>query len=95
MKDTARTSLLNVGTVLVGFAPIKLPVTVKTYHGVRLTAGPNSCPVWIGNAPTVRSSGELCGYPLYPGQSIDLEIEHVGELYAISEDLSELSWASL
>ena len=94
---TARTDLLNVGSVLVGFAPIKLPETHKTYHGARLTASPdNGCPVWIASAPTVKSSGELCGYPLHPGQSIDLEIEEVWALYAISEDIEqELSWASL
>lgn len=91
---TVETSHLHVGAVEVGFAPIRLPVSTKCYHGARLSASPlNNAPIWISARDRLSFAGEHEGYALHPGQSIDLDVEELGQLFAISTDIGQvLSW---
>ena len=88
---------LVVGSVLVGFAAVKLPAAVKTPNTAKLSAAiDNTAPVYVSNNHLVSWQGEHEGYALHPGQQADFAVETVGDLFCVSCDLDQkLSWAIL
>lgn len=84
-------------TILVGFRAVPLVTDRHSFYSrVRIKASPdNTVPVFIGPAPAVTTFGELVGWPLAPGEFLDLEIESP-ILWAIANDLNqELNWVGL
>ena len=77
--------------VIVGFRAVPLASDKQPfYSSIRLkAANENTSPIHIGPGSNVTTFGELMGFPLVPGEYIDLEIS-TPALFAISDDLDQI-----
>jgi hypothetical protein len=84
---------LRHGSVLVGFVPIPLAEESRLYSGLRLVASlDNTGPIFISPRDVVATDGQLQGYPLRPGDSLELQIDSP-RLFAVATDYQQtLDW---
>jgi hypothetical protein len=71
----------------VGTTPIKLTEEYEELdRGLVIKADPdNTAPVYVGREGlSAGEVEELCGYPLFPGDTVTIEIEDASKIYVVA-----------
>ena len=100
IKETVKTTELKYGHKAVGITTVQLTaLAFPLLKGLLIRAAgvddptPNTAVVWIGGTTVTADSTASGGFPLAPGESINIPADNPTEVYVISDAASQtVAW---